>query len=42
MLEGIAAALGGLFVNVEGVNTKNIVKEDVRMQTKAVGDSSTF
>lgn len=41
VLEGIAAALGGLFVNVEGVNTKNIVKEDVRMQMKAVGDSST-
>lgn len=41
VLEGIAAALGGLFVNVEGVSTKNIVKDDVRMLTESVGDSST-
>ena len=27
VLEGIAVALGGLFVNVAGVSTKNIVKE---------------
>lgn len=41
ILEGIAIALGGLFVNVVGVNTKNIVKEDVRMNIKPMGDSST-
>lgn len=41
VLEGIAVALGGLFVNVEGVSTKNIVKEDVRMLIDTAGDSST-
>ena len=41
VLEGIAVALGGLFVNVAGVRTKNIVKDDVRMNIKALGDSST-
>lgn len=41
VLEGIAVALGGLFVNVAGVSTKNIVKEDVRMNIKPMGDSST-
>ena len=41
VLEGIAVALGGLFVNVTGVSTKNIVKEDVRMIVNPVGDSST-
>lgn len=41
VLEGIAAALGGLFVNVEGVSTKNILKGDVHIQIESVGDSST-
>lgn len=41
VLEGIAVALGGLFVNVPGVTTKNIVKDDVRIQIEGVGDSST-
>ena len=41
VLEGIAVALGGLFVNVAGVSTKNIVKDDVCMRIKPVGDSST-
>lgn len=41
VLEGIAVALGGLFVNVEGVSAKNIVKEDVRMLLDVAGDSST-
>lgn len=41
VLEGIAVALGGMFVNVAGVSTKNIVKDDVRFIIKALGDSST-
>lgn len=41
VLEGIAVALGGLFVNVAGVSTKNIVKDDVRIEIKPIGDSST-
>lgn len=41
VLEGIAVALGGLFVNVTGVSTKNIVKDDVRMLIKPLGDAST-
>lgn len=41
VLEGMAVALGGLFVNVPGVSTKNIVKDDVRVRIEAVGDSST-
>ena len=41
VLEGIAVALGGLFVNVAGVSTKNIVKEDVRVLVKPLGDAST-
>ena len=41
VLEGIAVALSGLFVNVDGVSTKNIIKEDVRMIVEAAGDSST-
>lgn len=41
VLEGMAVALGGLFVNVAGVSTKNIVKDDVRMSIKPMGDSST-
>ena len=41
VLEGIAVALGGLLVNVAGVSTKNIVKDDVRMNIKPMGDSST-
>lgn len=41
VLEGIAVALGGMFVNVAGVSTKNIIKDDVRMVVKPIGDSST-
>ena len=41
VLEGIAVALSGLFVNVAGVSTKNIVKEDVRMIIDPLGDAST-
>ncbi len=41
VLEGIAVALGGMFVNVAGVSTKNIIKDDVRMVIKPIGDSST-
>lgn len=41
VLEGIAVALGGMFVNVVGVSTKNIVKDDVRIKIKPIGDSST-
>lgn len=41
VLEGIAVALGGMFVNVVGVSTKNIVKDDVRLKIKPLGDSST-
>lgn len=41
VLEGIAVALGGIFVNVVGVTAKNIVKDDVRMKIKPLGDSST-
>ena len=40
VLEGVAAALSGLFVNVPGVSTKNIVKDDVRMLVTPKGDSS--
>lgn len=40
VLDGIAVALGGLFVNVEGVSTKNIVKDDVHMIVNAMGDAS--
>lgn len=41
VLEGIAVVLGGMFVNVAGVSTKNIIKDDVRMVIKPIGDSST-
>lgn len=41
VLEGIAVALSGMFVNVDGVSTKNIVKEDVRVMIRTAGDSST-
>lgn len=41
VLEGIAVALSGLFVNIEGVSTKNIVKDDVRMIIDLLGDAST-
>lgn len=41
VLEGIAVALSGLFVNVAGVSTKNIVKEDVRMIIDPLGDASS-
>lgn len=40
MLEGIAIALSGLFVNVAGVSTKNFVKDDVRMIIDPLGDAS--
>ena len=42
VLEGIAVALGGMFVNVAGVSTKNILKDDVRIKIKTIGDSSTM
>ena len=41
VLEGVAVALSGLFVNVAGVSTKNFVKEDVRMIIDPLGDAST-
>lgn len=41
VLEGIAIALGGLFVNVEGVSTKNFAKEDIRVIINPLGDAST-
>ena len=41
VLEGIAVALSGLFVNVAGVSTKNFIKEDVRMIIDPIGDAST-
>lgn len=41
VLEGIAVALSGLFVNVAGVSTRNFVKEDVRMIINSLGDAST-
>lgn len=41
VLEGMAIALSGLFVNVTGVNTKNFVKDDVRMIVEPLGDAST-
>lgn len=41
VLEGIAVALGGMFVNVAGVSARNIVKDDVRLEVKPMGDSST-
>ncbi|MGN0483719.1 MAG: AAA family ATPase [Lachnospiraceae bacterium] len=41
VLEGIAVALGGMFVNVAGVRAKNIVKEDVRIDVRTSGDASS-
>lgn len=41
VLEGVAVALSGLFVNVAGVSTKNFIKEDVRMIIDPIGDAST-
>lgn len=41
VLDGIAVALGGLFVNVEGVSARNIMKDDVHMVVNAMGDAST-
>ena len=41
VLEGLAVELSGMFVNVTGVSTKNIVREDVRMMIETTGDSST-
>lgn len=42
VLEGIATALSGLFVNLAGVSTRNIVKEDVRVVVEPAGDSSSM
>lgn len=42
VLEGIAVALGGMFVNVTGVSTKNIAKDDIRIKMKPIGDASTI
>lgn len=41
VLEGMAVALSGLFVNVAGVSTKNVVKEDVRIMIAPLGDASS-
>lgn len=41
VLDGIAVALGGLFVNVQGVSAKNIIKDDVHLIVKTLGDAST-
>lgn len=40
VLDGIAVALSGLFVNVEGVRVKNIAKEDVHIVVSTAGDNS--
>lgn len=40
VLEAIAVAVGGMFVNVAGVRSKSIVKDDVRIVVKPIGDSS--
>lgn len=40
ILDAIATALGGMFVRVDGVAVKNISKDDVRIEHKAIGDSS--
>lgn len=40
VLDGIAIALSGLFVTVEGVSAKNIVKEDVHIVVNRAGDNS--
>lgn len=40
VLDGIASALGAFFINVEGVSTKNIAKEDVHVDVHTVGDNS--
>lgn len=40
VLEGIAIALSGLFVNVTGVSTKNPARDDVRMVIDPLGDAS--
>lgn len=41
VLEGMAIAHSGLFVNVAGVSTKNIVNEDVRMIIDLLGNAPT-
>lgn len=41
VLDGIAVALGGLFVNVQGVSAKNIIKDDVHLVVNPMGDAST-
>lgn len=42
VLDGIAVALGGLFVSVEGVRAKNIIKDDVHLTVNTAGDASTI
>lgn len=41
ILEAIVVALGGLFMNVTGVQTKNIAKEDIRISIDTLGDAAT-
>ena len=41
ILEAIVVALGGLFMNVTGVQTKNIAKEDIRISIDTLGDVAT-
>ena len=41
ILEAIAVALGGLFMNVIGVQTKNIAKDDIRISIDTLGDAAT-
>ena len=41
VLDGVAVALGGLFVGVQGVSAKNIVKDDVHIEINSLGDAST-
>lgn len=40
VLEGMAVALGGMFENVTGVTPINILKEDIHLKIKPLGDSS--
>ena len=41
ILEAIVVALGGLFMNVTGVQTKNIAKDDIRISIDTLGDAAT-
>lgn len=40
VLDGIATALSGIFIRMEGVAARNISKDDVRIEHRPVGDSS--